>query len=104
MRCSSQKDLIASHWSKIGAICGIPQLDESNNLLSFFMDKGIATLVDQIETISSDASIETSMLSMLEKIDPTCSTAEFTMVMHKDTKDFPLVSEINSAVAQLEEV
>ncbi|OHT12593.1 Dynein heavy chain family protein [Tritrichomonas foetus] len=95
--------LLSSHWTKIEHITGIPKLEETNFPLSFLMDKRIADFVDLIESIANDASNEAGLRKMLQEIQSTWDKIEFTMIPHKEIKDFYLVGDLEDVIAQLDE-
>ena len=96
-------NLTPSHWNKIEHICGIAKLEENNYPLSFLLDKKIGLYVEPIESVSNDASNEAALLKMLHEIETTWDGIEFTMVLHKDLKDFYLVGDMEDIIAQLDE-
>ena len=95
--------LLSSHWTKIEHITGIAKLEETNFPLSYLMEKRIGDFVEMIESIANDAANEAGLRKMLQEIQSTWDKIEFTMIPHKEIKDFYLVGDLDDVIAQLDE-
>ena len=58
---------------------------------------------EPIKSIANDATNEASFLGMFHEIEATWDKVEFTMVPHKDNRDFYIVGSLDEVIALLEE-
>ena len=98
----SNKKLNSSRYIKIRDLTTI-NFQEQNYTLQFLFDRNVSQWVEQIESISNDATNESSLLHMLHEIVSIWEKVEFTMIPHKDIKDVYLVGSLDDVIAQLEE-
>jgi len=96
------KALLIHHWNKIKDITGLNFADQ-NYSLQFLFDHSIVEYVNQIRSVSSDASNEAELLSNLHQIELSWSDITFTIVLHKEIKDLYVIDSIDSLLDKLEE-
>ncbi|KAH0794512.1 Dynein heavy chain family protein [Histomonas meleagridis] len=95
--------LTSIHWNKIERITGVTKLQETNYPLIYLIDKQFSSYSEAIESISNDASNETSLLKMLREIENTWDKIDLQIIPHKEKKDFYLIGGIDEITETLEE-
>ncbi|KAG9395747.1 Dynein heavy chain and region D6 of dynein motor [Carpediemonas membranifera] len=91
------------HWAKVEEALGaaVPEGDEFT--FGWLLENGALAHVEDLNTISVEASNEATLLGMIQKIADNWVSAELTLVNHRDQSSVFILTSLDDVMAQLED-